>query len=526
MKNNKLARLSVGCAALLAAGCILEAVSVMPAYADQTVFNLPAALEAAETAAAEASVSETDSPEGPPAAAAAGISYEGLLLTVDGHTIDLASYQTLSDLIIDAFPVGDYVVAEGHVNPHISNYFLYNRNSGTVEEILPGANLTWIGDDLTTAVYSSFTEVYDFKGNPIGSTDAEVAAISLNADGTEATVTDFNEATYTFEVDQSDRAIYRYADYLKAPGAERWAALAETAPESALALVIINPPLDVAAFLPAVSVVDAGAFDALYIIPLKDGTTVRLDDAYYDPDTTEFTSTGTITEVKPAKGEPLGVQIVVPEGVPGRCVYVTADGASGMFPVATISGATGKCSTFITGTAAQAAETAAAETSAAGGQAASTDTSAAGGQAASGETGVESAFDAGDAYMDLLFKYKEAEAGAYSEQQLEEIKLRTELTQHGWPQAGSGTGVTYRFFDVNGDDINELIVSNYGSIVDIYAICGEGLSYAFGGLYRSESFLHEGGLLEELFAPSMDHASTTWYRFDATAGLYFPAFRM
>ena len=118
------------------------------------------------------------------------------------------------------------------MNPHRSNYFLYNRNSGMVDQIISGANLTWAGGDITTSVYSAFNEVYDFKGNVIGTTNAEVDSISLNADGTSATVTDFDGATYTFEVDQSDRAIYRYTDYLKAPGPGRWAALAETAPEA------------------------------------------------------------------------------------------------------------------------------------------------------------------------------------------------------------------------------------------------------------------------------------------------------
>ena len=94
----------------------------------------------------------------------------------------------------------------------------------------------------------------------------------------------------------------------------------------------------------------ADASDTLFIIPLQADTTVRLDDAEYDPASGDFRSTGTITESKPAKGESFGVQITVPEGVPSRCVYVSAGGASGMFPVAVISGATDKCSTFITGT--------------------------------------------------------------------------------------------------------------------------------------------------------------------------------
>ena len=476
MKINKFAKLSVTCAALLVAGCILETVSAIPAFADQAA-------------------------SGQSSAAAAGISYEGLLLTVDGHTIDLAAYETLTDVIMDAWPYGDWVIVEGHVNPHRSNYFLYNRNSGMVDQIISGANLTWAGGDITTSVYSAFNEVYDFKGNVIGTTNAEVDSISLNADGTSATVTDFDGATYTFEVDQSDRAIYRYTDYLKAPGPGRWAAFAETAPKDALALVIVNPPADVGAFLPAVTAVDADAPDSLFIIPLQADTAVRLDDAEYDPASGNFRSTGTITEAKPAKGESFGVRITVPEGVPSRLVYVSAGGASGMFPVSVISGATDKCSTFVTGTAAVS-------------------------NTASGEAGTGSEFDAADSFMDLLFKYKEAEQGAYSEEQLKAMNLRTGLTQHGWPWSGAASEASYRFFDVNGDGLNELIISYYGNIIDIYAVGGDRLNYAYGGLYRGEASLHEGGLLEELFAPSMNHASTTWYRFDPAAGFYFPAFRM
>ena len=126
-----------------------------------------------------------------------------------------------------------------------------------VVDLVNMKSVTWAGDDITTAVYSDLNTVYNFKGNVIGTTDGdEVNEIRLNEDGTEAVVTDTNGHTYTFEVDQSDTPLYRYVDYARTLSENSWKVFADTAPEDALALVVINPPSIANPYLPALNLVD------------------------------------------------------------------------------------------------------------------------------------------------------------------------------------------------------------------------------------------------------------------------------
>ena len=281
--------------------------------------------------------------------AAKNISWEGTQLNVDGKTVDLSEYGALANQILDAKQVGNWVVAKVHVNPHHSLYCLYNLDIGLVEKTITGANLTWAGDDITTAVYSDFNTVYNFKGNVIGTTDgAEVNEIRLNEDGTEAVVTDTNGHTYTFEVDQSDTPLYRYVDYARTLSENSWKVFADTAPEDALALVVINPPSIANPYLPALNLVDQGATDRLYVIPLKDSVKVTLADVSFNPATLSFDPTGIAAESEIVKGKGDAWVLTVPEGIPSRCLFISSGDHAGAFPVTAISGATDKCSTFVT----------------------------------------------------------------------------------------------------------------------------------------------------------------------------------
>ena len=487
---------------------------------------------------------------GPGAKKAAAISWEGLQLTVNGKTVDLSEHAALADQILDAKQVGDWVVAEAHVNPHHSLYCLYNLDIGLVEKTIVGANLTWVGDDITTAVYSDFNSVYNFKDHIIGVTDGdEVDTVVLNESGTEAVVTDFTGHTFTFQVDQSDAPFYRFLDYSRKMTDASWNAFAATAPEGALALVVENPPSFASPYMPALNLVDQGATDRLYVIPVVDSVKVRLENVTFNPATGSFDPAGPAAEAEIVKGKGDAWLLTIPEGMPARCLFISAGDQAGYFPVTPITSATDQCSTFVTASMAAAdvpgageTQTAAAETQAAAAetqaaaaetQAATAETQAATAtQAAAAETQAATAtqaageFDAFDSYADLLFKYKEAQDHAYSQEQVEALGLSTELIQRGWPWSDRGDGVQYQFLDVNGDGANELIVTCFGSIIDIYSVSSGSLQYAYGSMYRSEAELYPDGMLCELFAPSMTNASTTWYRFDAKNGQYFPAVQM
>lgn len=439
---------------------------------------------------------------GPGVNKAAAISWEGMQLTVNGKTVDLSEHSTLADQILDAKQVGDWVVAEAHMNPHHSLYCLYSLDAGLVEKTIVGANLTWAGDDITTAVYSDFNSVYNFKDHIIGVTEGdEVDTILLNESGTEAVVTDFTGHTFTFQVDQSDAPLYRFLDYSRKMTDASWNAFAATAPEDALALVVENPPSFASPYMPALNLVDQGAADRLYVIPVVDSVKVRLENVAFNPATAAFDPTGPAAEAEIMKGMGDAWLLTIPEGIPSRCLFISSGDQAGYFPVTPITGATDQCSTFVT------VSMAAADVPGAG------------------ETQAAAEFDAFDSYADLLFKYKEAQDRAYSQEQVEALGLSTELIQRGWPWSDRGDDVRYQFLDVNGDGANELVTC-FGSIIDIYSVSSGSLQYAYGSLYRSESELYPDGMLCERYAPSMMNASTTWYCFDAKNGQYFPAVQM
>ena len=142
---------------------------------------------------------------------------------------------------------------------------------------------------------------------------------------------------------------------------------------------------------------------------------------------------------------------------------------------------------------------------------------------AAGEN-VEMEFDLADSYMDLLFRYKKAQDGAYSQEQVEELGLDTELVQHAWPWAADNDEVRYLLLNIDDADPFELVITYRDHIIDIYGSDGRRLNYAYGTPYRGEAELCEGGLLKENYLPSMNHGSTTWYRYDTGMGGFFPVF--
>jgi hypothetical protein len=437
--------------------------------------------------------------------AAQEYSYEGLEFTVNGMTVDLEQdFDTPANEILDMYPVGGWYVIETHVNPHSGVYYFYNLYTGLVEKNVIGANLTWLGDDITTAVYSYMDTVYNFKGYPIGNTDGEeIYEISFNSAGDEITVKDFSDNSFTFEVDQCDKAMYRYADFLRHGTVENWKAFMDEAPEDSLAFVMENPPEEVANLMGWIDNVDMEGGETLYLVALSDNMRMHLDYGEIDLSTLEFKTTRTIRQEELIKGNARGYFIIIGETMPTYAVYFADNERGAEFRAALISGRYDQRGAFVTAN--MTAEEAFANSDL-------------------DPSNME--FDLADAYMDTLFKYKEAQEGAYSQEQVEEMGLRTELIQHSWPQYSDNSQVKYEFMNIDDSDPYELVITYNGSIIDIYGSDGNQLIYAFGTPYRGEATLYADGLLEELYAPSMDRASTTWFRYDTDMGYFFPAFEM
>ncbi len=121
-------------------------------------------------------------------------------------------------------------------------------------------------------------------------------------------------------------------------------------------------------------------------------------------------------------------------------------------------------------------------------------------------------------YEEILYKYKEAQDGGYSEDQVIDLGLQTELIQHGWPFAVSGDSVGYLYYDIDSDGEDELIITYYGDPIDIYGYDGEEAVLAYSTPYRGITELYPGGLIRMILSYNASDYSTTLYRFDPDLG--------
>lgn len=127
-------------------------------------------------------------------------------------------------------------------------------------------------------------------------------------------------------------------------------------------------------------------------------------------------------------------------------------------------------------------------------------------------------------YQNILYMYKEAQDGKYTMEQVEEMGLGTELVQYGWPYAVYGTDVRYLYYDVDADGTDELIITYYNDIIDIYGYDGERVRLSFSTPYRGITENHPDGMLNLTFSINASDFNSTWYKYDTALGDYFSVF--
>lgn len=95
--------------------------------------------------------------------------------------------------IIDVIPVGEKIVVECHVGPKNAVYCIFDTTSQSFESDLIGCNLIWYDNDIKTAVYSFWSDIYAYDGSVIKSydfTDNEfISDLMFSDDNTKLIVT-------------------------------------------------------------------------------------------------------------------------------------------------------------------------------------------------------------------------------------------------------------------------------------------------------------------------------------------------
>ena len=280
-------------------------------------------------------------------------SYNGTKFTIDNVDIDVREFAPAANAITDCKRVGDWIIVDCHVNPNIGIYLFYDIENGLMdyfEYAIEGAGLIWQGDDISTAVYQRYNDIYDFWGNHIGTVnEGQLYDLSfkdkntivakcwaVDADGKES---DFTEE---FEYEPCDSPMLLYYEYLLG-GSRQWRKLKEEAGKST-ALVIVNPPENILEKMPDPVTFREGALDKVAIVPLVDNAKVTIEST-----APEDLSGGNDSYTEEAvKGRAVVFDVTVSEGLPAATVTVTSPGQTkATWDVVQISGRNPQRSTFV-----------------------------------------------------------------------------------------------------------------------------------------------------------------------------------
>ena len=127
----------------------------------------------------------------------------------------------------DIGTAGNYFVAFGSLGEKNDLYVVFNFVAGTLLKTFPGNNLIWQGNDLSTAVYSYWSDVYALSGTKLAALELasgeEISGLAFAADGVSiiATVSGKNgerKVTVTREGSAQQTSL---TDWTEGDGAER-----------------------------------------------------------------------------------------------------------------------------------------------------------------------------------------------------------------------------------------------------------------------------------------------------------------
>ncbi|MBP3468023.1 MAG: hypothetical protein J6K26_00700 [Lachnospiraceae bacterium] len=98
-------------------------------------------------------------------------SFEGTVFHYGEQVYDVASRVQGINSIIDVIPVGEKIIVECHAGPKNEVYCIFDTTSQFFENDLIGCNLIWYDNDIKTAVYSFWSDIYAYDGSVIKSYD-------------------------------------------------------------------------------------------------------------------------------------------------------------------------------------------------------------------------------------------------------------------------------------------------------------------------------------------------------------------
>lgn len=155
------------------------------------------------------------------------VAMDDTTIYIDRKSWDFAEQYPSLKGFEDIGTAGNYFVAFGSLGEKNDLYVVFNFVAGTLLKTFPGNNLIWQGDDLSTAVYSYWSDIYALNGTKLAALELasgeEISGLAFAPDGVSiiATVSGKNgerKVTVTREGSAQQTSL---TDWTEGDGAER-----------------------------------------------------------------------------------------------------------------------------------------------------------------------------------------------------------------------------------------------------------------------------------------------------------------
>ncbi|MCR5250705.1 MAG: hypothetical protein K6E50_08885 [Lachnospiraceae bacterium] len=278
------------------------------------------------------------------------VSIDGLKVTIGYREYDMTEIAPPTNAILSWTRVGDYLVFEGHINPNLGTYSLYDLQKGEFEQVLYGYDLTWQGNDITRSVYADGTKVFDYEGHVVYETDQDrqIIGVEFSGDYKELYVSTCPLGEFDGDVDTvvtdapawDNLPMYAYLTYWKGFQGNplNWLDFRELGPDDVSVFIMVDPPVEIYG-----EEIEKNALNSVAVVALQDNTLIRFDKGTVAPDESGMESvTQEGTTYTLMKGQMMFFEITVPEGLSqyGLQVEVPDEGKTAFWAVATMSGMT------------------------------------------------------------------------------------------------------------------------------------------------------------------------------------------
>lgn len=115
------------------------------------------------------------------------VAMDDTTIYIDRKSWDFAEQYPSLKGFEDIGTAGNYFVAFGSLGEKNDLYVVFNFVAGTLLKTFPGNNLIWQGDDLSTAVYSYWSDIYALNGTKLAALDLasgeEISGLAFAPDG-------------------------------------------------------------------------------------------------------------------------------------------------------------------------------------------------------------------------------------------------------------------------------------------------------------------------------------------------------